>query len=188
MTDGTVNPELSKTPETSKLFPLTTQSVERSLTRISEDPESAFMNESKAMGLGNPTLSLGLKILIQTLKPDEGTFTEGALWTHKLLREQAEMLGEKVPVMSPEIWRAHMHDQMEATRKSAIKNPNAGKYDHTIQQIEEISAQDPEFGKALKILTKYRAGQEHFYAGAINTYLPIKKASESERLKKQFNL
>lgn len=124
--------------------------------------------------------------LIQTLKPDEGIFTEGALWTYKLLREQAEILGERVPIVSLEIWQAHMHDQIEATRKSAIKDPNAGKYDHAKHQVEEISARDPEFGRALKILTNYRVGHGHFYAGVINTYLPIKKTSESEQLEKRF--
>lgn len=48
MTDGMPSPETPKVPEASSLFPLTTDSVDRSLAKIAEDPESAFMKESKA--------------------------------------------------------------------------------------------------------------------------------------------
>jgi hypothetical protein len=167
-------------------FPLTKEAVDRGLTEIAENPDRVVIEEGELMQIQNPELNSGLMSVLNTFPVERGKFTEGALYTYRLLRKQADMRGERIPIVSNDIWTTHIHDQIEAIRTVGREDPNAGMFESSRQQMETISEQDPEFGRAIKEITKYSPRKDHFFHGVVNTYLPVRKALEAQELERKF--
>lgn len=183
MTEGIGQPEEAALPRESACFPVTKEAVDAALGAIAENPDRMLVQEGALLQVENPELNQGLLAAAAGLRVDRGNFSEGAVFTHRILRQQAEMRGEQMPVVTDAGWHAHMQGQIDEMNAG---DPHITIDARAIQKMQEIGAKDPEFGKAVDDLTKYRAGKPSFYNGVIHTYLPLKHAAEGQAMEKQF--
>ena len=182
----------SETSQETVCFPVTKEAVDRALSGIAENPDRVMVEEGAVMQVENPELNLILMSLGQSFQTGMGInmviFSEGALWTYRILRTQADLAGKALPKISEELARVTVQDQINSIREFEGKSPR-GDFEQFIEgTMKEISSQEPELGKAVGELTKYRAGKISFYHGVVNVYLPIKKALRSAELDRKFTL
>jgi len=182
----------SETSQETVCFPVTKEAADRALTGIAENPDRVMVEEGAVMQVENPELNLILMALGQSgqtgMGINMGVFSEGALWTYRILRSQAELNGKALPKISEELARVTVQDQINSLREFEGKAPRGGFAPFIEEKMKEISSEEPELGRAIGELTKYRAGKIAFYNGAINVYLPIKKALRSAELGRKFTL
>jgi hypothetical protein len=191
MPDG-ATPERVESSKDATCFPVTKEAVDKTLSKIAEDPVKVTIEDSTLLQIENPELNLGLMSIRSVFKShcSEESFSEGAVWTYKILKEQAMLRGKKVPKVSKTIINTHMQDEMAfITNLMHKKAPSTrGIFEGTWLRMEEISQKDMEFGKAIKELVKYRTDKDGFYHGVISTYLPFKRMEEAQKLENKFNL
>lgn len=178
MTDGSF-PEKNNNSE-SIPFPISKESVDKTLANIAEDPDKAIVEEQTIIEKENPQLAHLLKSTASTLSSIPTVYLEGGLWTHKIIREQAGLRGGKLPTVSPNIAMGHLKDNVQTT---TVMGKNVE--DHFLKMKNEMEVNEPELARALLEMTKYRSNGKDFYEGAMNVYLPIKKTLDAQALEKK---
>lgn len=169
------NPEQSKLPEKSGVFPLTKESVDNTLKKIGEGPKWELLEEMGIIEKDNQYLRLFLISTSQALSDDQSTYQEGGLWTYKFLREQAKLRGVNLPKMDRDMGFVHIQDERELS-----KSKGSGR--HFLERKKQLEEREPELGRALKEISRYRINSEDFYTGALQTYLIMKKTIDSQEL------
>lgn len=186
MPEGIPNQEPDKLMEKS-ILPVSKDAVDKSLVEIAQNPLKVMIEEGRLIRLKNPALFDKLTLVKNTLGENDFSsyflFQEGASYTYRILRKQAENLGTKLPVVSDDVVSTFFQEQIQYI--SEIKEEDRREY--FAKQIERISIQDPEFGRAMKEFIRYRALPENFYFGAISVYLTIKNSLQAEELERKFN-
>jgi len=97
-------------PKESPLLPVTKEAEDRALAEIAKDPEQALAVEAMTMAGENPHLTRGLVAIARGHGVSTPAFTEAVMWTYRILREQAAMQGNSVPVVSDDLMHIHMND------------------------------------------------------------------------------
>ncbi|MFH1187182.1 MAG: hypothetical protein V1697_03370 [Candidatus Levyibacteriota bacterium] len=172
--------EQQKAPSENPCIPVTKKAVDNALTSIAKDANRAMDNEETVMKTENPMLYLGFRNFMNLYKQiDQNNAMEGATYTYRILREQASISVKSVPKVTSDIWKTFLRDMIERLEKGSSVGEASETYN---EKIKEITEQDHEFGQALRELTKYRAGKNHFNFGALCVYMPIKHAQEAEAM------
>lgn len=165
-------------------FPVRREAVERALGEIAEDAGKAMMQEAGTLQFQNPAISTLLHSRMQVLS-DPIPYIEGALWTHRILRTQAELNGGQIPKVSHEgagVWLKNCVDELTK------KGRDVSLDDFSRELGENVIAEEPELGKAIKEMTKYRPSKENFYSGSADVYFVLKKLLEARVLQKKLGL
>lgn len=184
MSESTQGKEVDKTPEKS-ILPVSKESVDNALEEIIQDPTRTMSREQALMKKQNPVLFDNLDDFAKKLG-SAGYFDlmEGACWTYKILRIQADTCGRELPQISPDLLLTYIHDNIQYANEQSEKK----EFVPFEERVKKIATQDPEFGRAIKEFTKYRVIASGFYSGAIEVYDLIKNALQSEELARKFNL
>lgn len=183
MPESTQGKEGNKIPEKS-IFPVSKESVDRTLEEITQDPTRAMSREQALMRRQNPMLFANLDDFGKKLGDAEYfDLMGGACWTYRILRMQAETCERELPQISPDLLRTYIHDEIQYANERSEKK----EFVPFEERVKKIATQDPEFGRAIKEFTKYRVTASGFFSGAIEVYDLIKNALQSEELEKRFN-
>lgn len=132
-------------PREISILPVTKEAADAALSQIALDPSKASLEEGALIETGNHQLNLLLhtRIGIGRIKPDE--FIEGALWTHRILRTQAERRGNRLPEISRDLADAYLMDGLERVRNTTVR------LDQDVQeQTNKLMSEEPELGQALQ--------------------------------------
>lgn len=175
-------PQDREKPESS-IFPVSKEAADRALVDISRDPDNALVLEGLELQRKNPQLNNVLHTYISILADGSKHFIEGALQTHKILRESAVETGRALPIVSESASIASLRSQMELYKGTSVDDAT-----YIQAEMDKISAEDPVFGDAVKVLTKYRPGRYWFNRGVVAIYLPLKRVSEAQQMSKKFRL
>lgn len=179
-----LSPTPTETPGESSVFPVSKEAVLTALTAISEDPESVYILTLDQLKNENTPL---LNPLLVTYARRSGlnaeALYEGALWTYKILGEQATMKRTKIPQIS--------HAEVVVYAKSldesvAGSNETFGQF--TEGQIGKIAQTDEHFGNGIKKMGEFRVDRIAFYAGAAQTYLALQKKAEAVKMNQQLGI
>lgn len=186
MTDS--SPEIQR-ERAASCFPVTKDAVDQALAKISENPDRVAVETGALLQADNPDLNLMLMSLLQTgpRNMDQGPVIEGALWTYRILNEQAELNGKRVPHVSRDVCTAHLHDVLETVKMQTSKDPNVNFGDLVTDKVKDAIKEEPYLQEALNELTKYRGMKSLFYQGVSNVLFPIKKSLESIELRRKLN-
>ena len=174
----------SEIPQDFDILPLTKESAEIALSEIAADPMKAVVEEGALIQANNPHLNLLLHTRIKVGIKNQFDFIEGALFTHKILRTQAERGGGKLPVISPDLQHTYLVDAVDRVSN----RPSLSISQDWSEQIVSLRTEEPELGKVLEEITRYRPNKEDFNFGATEVYFIIRKALISKRLGKEFKL
>ena len=166
MAEGQIKTEPSKEPS---CLPVTKDAVQRALREIADDPTRVMLEESEILAR-NPELQSLIFASIKTYGVHEGPFLEGALFTHRIIRTQAD-----IPIVSTQDKAIYLKDSIDDL-ESINKTDPKGTMDALVtNRAKQLGQEDPELDRGLQELFKYRDGKTHLYAGAIATYFPIKQ-------------
>lgn len=187
MDGSTQGQERARIPEGS-ILPVSKESVDKALAEIVLDPTRALVHEKAIVGQQNPALFDSLtffedKLLSEGSKANYFDFMEGAYWTHKILRMQAEACGKELPQISLDLISAYARDAIQRGNEQDEKK-EVVPYE---ERIKKMAEQDPEFVRAIKEFTKYRTSPVVFYNGVINVYTVIKDALQAEELARKLD-
>lgn len=163
-------------------FPVTKEAVNRSLNSIAQNPHKAITEEFDIADQENPEILPIIDVLNKALLINESDSIEGGMWVHKILRTQAIMRGRKLPIVSPEQFMSHVQDVTEELGDDEIVDKIIA------EEFKKLSTQEPELGKGLEEIGRYRGNRESFYYGATHVYKLFRKASQVKQLKRQFKL
>lgn len=170
------------------ILPVSKEVVDRSLAEISSNPLKAMLEEGSVIAIRNPALFDKLTLLKNKLSENDTssyfTFQEGASYTYKILRQQAEILGKELPAVSDDVISTFFQDQLRYISETKDEDRKG----YFAKQIGQIGIQDPEFDRAIKEFTKYSAVPVNFYFGAVSVYIPIRNALQAEELAKKFQI
>lgn len=174
-------------PERS-IFPVGKESVDKALAEIVSDPTKALVHEKAIMGQQSPALLNALtfyedKLLSEGSKANYFDFMEGAYWTHKILRMQAETCGRELPQISLDLILTNYRDSIQKANEQDEKK-EVVPYE---EKIKKMTDQDPEFERAIKEFTKYRTSPTVFYNGVINVYTMVRDALQAEELARKLD-
>lgn len=182
MAENTPNQE-SKLPEKS-ILPVSKEAVDEALAEIAQDPQKVLVDEITTMERQNPPLATLVKSFSEKLDAtSHWDYMEGAYWTHKILRKQAELCGRQFPTISPDLLKTFFRDTIQHNAEQKQKR----KLMFSPEEIQKTIAQDPEFARAIREFTKYRYAALVFYLGVFDVYVPIKNAIEAEELAKKLD-
>ena len=170
-------------PNKHTAFPLTKESVDETLHRILGKTQSvvgATLRETIALQK-NPSLFAVLEIISGSGYFRPYVYKEGAVWMHKFLREQAELRGEQLPLVSGDQVRSFFHDQQEEDEDKK------GRY---LRVKKTIETEEPELGRAFDELSKDLEEKDvvDFYNGGFDVYSLIRGAVSSQALEDKFGL
>jgi len=175
-------PEIVKEPSP---LPVTKEAVERALKEIAQDPGKAMMEESNIIQLQNPEINLTLHNKLQSLPGEQRAYIEGALWTHRILRTQAELNGVNLPRIAPNVGEVYLRDCIDEIRSTGVSQTVD---DYNRKLGERVIAEEPELGNAIQEITKYRPAKESIYGGVADVYFLIKRTLEAKELGKKFGM
>lgn len=179
------------TPEIPKeitAFPVTKEACERVISEIGDNADRVMMEEGTILASGNPELHFLIDTNIKANQANAPTLIEGALWTHRMLRAQAEMRGTGLPKISRDLSMTYLTDQLEELKQMQLTLPDSGPSALVTKQVEQMTIEEPELAKGLKELFKYRAGKSHLYVGVVSVYVPLSKAIRGRQLGKSLGL
>ncbi len=163
-------------PQQISFLPVTKEAAELALSEIAANPNRALMEEGTIIQTENPQLNQLLHLRIQAGVSNQNDYIEGALWTHRILRKQAEQGGGKLPVISSGLTDAYLVDNLERVES----RPEISIDQDSKEQAEKLMTEEPELGNALAEITKYRPSRGDFDFGATDVYFVVKKALGSK--------
>lgn len=162
-------------------FPVTRAVVDQVLHGIERNPDAYFHAEGNALDEANNTLFKGLQSLAKHLNLDFRSFLEGAVFAHGILREQALAAGQSVPVISSDAWMLHLRDQRDGPRDKELTP-----IEHGMEQFADLAKKDQHFATAITTLTNYRLQRRTIIYGAVNVYLPFRKAHDIKQMEAHY--
>ena len=161
-----------ETPQQTSFLPVTKEAAELALSEIAANPDRALMEEGTIIQTENPQLNQLLHLRIQAGVSNQNDYIEGALWTHRILRKQAEQGGGKLPVISSKLTDDYLVDNL----KRLENKPEISIDQDSKEQAQRLTTEEPELGNALAEITKYKPSKGDFDFGAVDVYSVIKKA------------
>lgn len=186
MPEGIQNQEQVKQPEKS-ILPVSREAVDEALAEISYAPQEALVEEQALMERQNPFLAGDINTFAGKLdKANYWDYLEGAHWTYRILRKQAEMCGRQLPQIS--------HTQLSTLYRNHIQRSNEEEQNKRKEPVllsekfKKIAGQDREFLRAMGEFTKYSVAPLAFYLGVTDVYKPIKDALNIAELTRMFNV
>lgn len=181
-------PSTPEIPKETTVFPITKESADRTLSEIAEDPDRVLVEEGAILAMSNPDLNFLVGVGVRANQAVEPIYIEGALWTHRILRQQAEARGTRLPRINRDLANAYLADRVEELKHQIELSPDSRTGDIAIRHFQELVKEEPELGTALNELFKYRAGKPHLYGGVVNVYIPISNAIKGRQLGKSLGL
>jgi hypothetical protein len=173
-----------KEPVEKTIFPVGKAAVVRALAEISVDPDTAAIEEGELIRMNDPALNrLGQDRFITYGTDDRYEYIDGLLIGHRILRIQAELSGQPLPILTDRIAGAHLNDMLQRIRsKKRSKLYVPASFSEAL--AAEITVLDPEYGGAMREVTKYRRTREGVLGGMAEIYLIMKKADTAGKLGK----
>lgn len=161
--------------ERSGLFPVSQDAVQRALSGYGrEHLNTALYAEGLIMSTGNRDLSryvnLKKKIL---LRPQ--SFNDGALWTHRMLRMQASVVGTELPEVDKGLIDIFIEDEKKRSKESG-----KGILEYLNDRAKAMMEEEPALSNGLSEVMKGRSerDQKSILTGASVVYFLIKEADE----------
>lgn len=165
------------------ILPVSKESVDAALLEIAQDPKKALADEGVIMEKQNPLLFTELESFKEVAVRwgfYYSDYVRGAYWTHKILRKQAEMCGRQLPTISLDLLDSFSRDSTQHNiEQEEKKKPTAIQ-----EELQQTTAQDYEFTRAIEELIKYKSSSSAFCLGALDVYGPMRNALQSEELNK----
>jgi len=149
-------------PKELSCFPVTREATENALTEIAKNPGQEIMKEGSILQSEDTHLNQLILSLQQALGGVSASdHIQGALWTYKILRLQAEARGVKLPKLTKELAHTYLIDRIQEAKGG--KSRPIGEAFST--QAERMQIEDPELSRALNEITKYKPRKEFFMGG-----------------------
>lgn len=165
------------------VFALSKTAVDTAMQSIRENAVTAVTKEGIILHNQNVDLESHLLTLSEGLKNDSYkyiTLTEGALYTHRILRVNAEQKGQKLPKISQQQLQAMQGDRVHRMRFGRSLQ------DDLIDGWERGKEQNALLSGAIAEMAEYRSDKNWFYAGAGQVIEVFQKHQEIEIFKRQF--
>ncbi|MBI2196111.1 hypothetical protein HYU45_00685 [Candidatus Daviesbacteria bacterium] len=166
-------------------LPVSKEAAEQALREIAQDPLKALKEERDILQNQNPVLSQALDTRYRTSPIEQLPYSQGALFTYRILRRQAELNGINLPRVSSDATIIYVEDRIKELKSGNIDQTKAG---YNRKLVERVIAEEPELGNAIKEMTKYNPTKEIFYNGAADVYFLIKRTLEAKELGKRFGI
>lgn len=150
-------------------FPLTEESVKRSLGEIAKDPLFEYEKNFDILETENGAI-YNLIDTIYKEEDDDVEIFEGSVFAYKLIRDSAINKKTDLPVLSDDSATFFIYSFF----REVLKNDQTILIkDFLLKRSSEIRDNDPNFIDSINELCKYRAGYVGFYYGAILTYCAL---------------
>lgn len=165
-----------------KLFPVSEGARRVGLEEIGNNPAYAYAHEFGVIGTENPHLQEYFIFMSdqKSLVSVPQQYLEGAVFAHRIVRVNSALAGAKIPTVSRAEIASHGRDMTEKLKKERdVESVQRQKY-------EALLKDDPELGKALVEMIKYRASNSDFILGVLDLHTLLRKALESEKLREMF--
>jgi hypothetical protein len=153
------------------LFPVTRNAVDLALGEIALDACRAADNEGELIKDRNVYLNQLVRIRAQIIEELISDYREGVMWTHMIIRQQAELCGNSVPVLSHDTAKAYLHERTV----QAVEKPQLT-MEYYQEGLDRIASRDLEFGRAVDEVTKYRTEKDGLIVGMVEVYLLLQRA------------
>lgn len=158
-------------------FELDPSRLAASLADIRQDPQHALLDlEATYLEFSNNSFSFLLCQGLEGMEPISKTgFTEGALTTHKIIRE-AGVDGGTMPTVSQRVTSLVAQEMIDVLRITRATNPNTDISTLTRRRWNDEAEKEPSVLDALLPLTEYRTDQDGYFAGAGTTIATLRFA------------
>jgi hypothetical protein len=167
------------------IFPLGRNAVDKALKEIAQNPKNEMIKEEAYMEHYDPELLAFLEGFQNSTEVKGFDFMEGACWTYKILRIQADTCNKKLPQVSFDLLETHSRDGIQNQNERTIKQLEPLAIE---EKMEKIATQDVEFERAIKEFTKYKVFPTVFNFGATEVYSLMKKSLETKELERKFSI
>lgn len=151
-------------------FPVSEAAKMKSYQIVKSGARLAFLSESRIFTYHNVNLSSKLLDLARTYSPPENSlnFLRGFIFTHLILRTQAEMNKTHLPVITEEQRIEYYRESTHLTREKDINDIDYRRYN-------QLRVEEAELGEFIETLGRFIPGKIYLQKGATELYYIYKK-------------
>ncbi len=169
--------------EGKSFLPVTEKAVNQALMEISFDPDAAIILEAGIIERQNPELNLTLNMRLQDVTNSK-TYIEGALFTHAILRWQANLNGTSLPRVTAPVATQYERDRIRDIQRTDVNMSIEEEWEILKNRMFK---QEPNLQRAVEELTKYRPGRIDFFGASAEVYLLLKATQETQDLRRKLS-
>ncbi len=168
-------------PKETRIFPVSSEAVNRGLGEISSDPlgtleEEAILVKTDDKDLDNliSAMRAAYEDNISSLVPY--SFLEGAFWTRRILRTQSDIVGKPMPKITTDIARTHHTNQIHKGK------PGQSMEEVSEEFMRDLRTTEPELARGIDEMAKYKSARHAFIEGVKTVYETYEAMEEGEVL------
>ena len=165
-----------------ELFPTSPEAITKALEITRNDPEGVFQSDVMGLSIEDPAAFELMDALTRIYPQHQTAVVEGFLMTRRIIKENASLKGLDAPTLTIEGRSSFIASEIEEAKPFGQKVNEA-----TLLHLKQIETEDVEMGRALQLVSQYRADKAQFLYGAVSNYRALKRMEEADKLAKSLN-